>query len=186
MKREEQNKRWAEHSNEVQEDIIERYMSYDTSVPVLKALKESLEYTYGKHNLQPSLTYEEVASELFESGYYYYDYVYDDIIAISGECEMPLACTSSKQVKKICAINKLLNVAKYLNKNEDGSEWVPDWENDNELKWHFCITYNDILKHCHKTNINSSFVYFKAEELLDQALQILGEDIIRTALTTIY
>ena len=174
MTREEQDKLWAEHSKEVQQDIIERYNSYDTSVPVLKALKESLEYTYGKHNLQSTLTYENVAKELFADGKVY--------CAQNGEM---IRCTSCKQAEKLTAINKLLNVAKFLNKNKDGTDWVPDWGDTHELKY-YPLIYDDGLQSGITEDMNHSIVYFRTKELLDKAVQILGKDVVRTALTTEY
>ena len=169
MTREEQDKRWAEHSKEVQQDIIERHNSYDTSVPVLKALKESLEYTYGSHNLQPKLTYDDVARELFEDGYYYYDYVYDRIVTNSVKPTMPMACTSQNQVRKLCAINQLLNIAKFLNFNDDGTDWVPDWDNmtPDEKVWSLGIDENTIhVYYIQKYDgTRPEIVYFRTESL---------------------
>lgn len=128
--------------------------------------------TYGSHNLQPKLTYEDVARELFKSGYYYYDDVYDEMV-----------CTSSQQVKKIHAIHKLLNVAKYLNKNEDGSDWVPDWENLDEDKYYICFDYEDgSIKVDFMNYCDGHIVYFRTVQIARQTIEILGEEVIRTAL----
>lgn len=68
------------------------------------------------------LSYEDVARELFRNkdGYICsFSYLKD------WECT---TCTSQKQAEKLIAINKLMNVAKYLNNG-----WIPNWDND-ELK----------------------------------------------------
>lgn len=187
MTREEQDKFWNEHSREVQQDIIERYSSYDTSVSVLKALKESLEYTYGKHNLQHKLTYEDVARELFiEKKVYYFAWDEDETLSSAIHCKgedwykASLNCTSKMQGLKIKAINMLLNVAKYLN-----GDWKPDWENETEAKWYIEIMENEIDID-YTLNCNSRIVYFRTEELAKQAIQILGEETIKLALSSDY
>lgn len=138
-----------------------------------------------KHNLQPSLTYEDVVRELRKAMIGFVD-------------KRQEYFTSIKQSKKEYAIHKLLNVAKYLNKNEDGSDWVPDWKNNEEEKWSIRIiwdknnkpvikvgfyfgTADGTIGHC-----NNTFVYFRTKKLAEQAIQILGETVIRTALTTEY
>ena len=183
MKREEQDKLWAELSEEnkahYREQYVEQQTMSESGVPNL------LEDLFGEHNLKQTQAYEEVAKELFESGYYYYDYIYDRIAENSAACEMPMACTSRKQVEKVCAINRLLNVAKFLNKNEDGSDWVPDWFDLDQNKFTFFMVKDEfkILGRCSSL---TSFVYFRTEELANQAVQILGEDVVRMALTTVY
>lgn len=178
---EEQDKLWAELSEERKDSMRAKYAGfYAKNTPESKGYCQGLANVFGEHNLKPALTYEDVASELFKSGYCYYDYVYDDIVSNSAACEMPMACTSSKQVKKICAINKLLNVAKYLNK-EDGSDWVPDW-NYVQDKWYLAVEKGKVKVDYHDNGHNSHIVYFRTEEIAQRAIEILGEDTIRTAL----
>lgn len=90
--------------------------------------------------------------------------------------------TSKKQLEKLLAINKLLNVAKYLN-----GDWKPDWKNKTDYKWYIENDEGHI-----KNNIvadytiyyNSRICYFKTQGLAKQAIEILGEDVIRLALST--
>lgn len=191
MKREEQDKIWNDLSDEskviIQDEWLKLAIEEEHDDLDIKGVykKLSLEDVFGKHNLQPSLTYEDVARELFESGYYYYDYVYDEIVENSAACEMPMACNSRKQVEKICALNRLLNVAKFLNKNEDGSDWVPDWENDKVDKWYPCIEKGKLVFR-KAVSYNSHIVYFRELHACNQVLDILGEEVIKTALTTKY
>lgn len=192
MTREEQDKNWNELSIVVQGCVIERYKSYDTSDPVLKAFKASLEYTYGSHNLQSTLTYEDVALELFmEKRVYYFNWDEYDILESAIHCKSedwykaPLNCTSERQGQKLKAINKLLNVAKFLNKNEDGSDWVPDWSVGKEKKFYF-REFNGCINIESTFNIHTSIVYFRTRELAEKAIQILGEETIQLALTTDY
>lgn len=87
--------------------------------------------------------------------------------------------SSDKQASKVIAINKLLNVAKYLN-----GEWKPNWK-ENSRKYY--IKYSDINNEFYvecSLSIHSSVSYFKSEELARQAIEILGEETIKTALST--
>lgn len=88
-------------------------------------------------------------------------------------------CTSHKQAEKLLAINKLMNVAKYLN----GEDWKPDWDNEDELK--YFINKNREGIYVSRNNCNNfAIVYFKSKELAQQAIDILGEETIRLALST--
>lgn len=75
----------------------------------------------------------------------------------------------------------LMNVAKYLNEG-----WQPDWKNRNEDKVFIYIDYIDKSMKFGRSSIHqSSEVYFKSEELAQQAIDILGETI-KLALCTDY
>lgn len=130
------------------------------------------------------LSYEDVAKELFKDkkGYYtdergrvlYSKFIGEQFLDANN-------CTSEKQAQKLLAINKLMNVAKYLN-----SDWKPNWENSSERKYY--IEYYD---RCNKYSIGSltsignvGQVFFKSEELAKQAIEILGEETIKLALST--
>lgn len=91
----------------------------------------------------------------------------------------PNICTSKKQAEKLIAINKLMNVAKYLN-----GDWCPNW-NEGNPKYFISIDHykNIIAVDC---NIDYAYntIYFKSKELAQQAIEILGEETIKTALST--
>lgn len=131
------------------------------------------------------LTYEDVAKKLFYNNIN--TYCISDIGSVlSYKCGStyiyPNNCVSKKQAEKLLAINKLMNVAKYLN---DG--WQPNWINEEEGKYYIQIDNicNDLHIDC--TGLfNDSIVYFKTEELAEQAIEILGEETIRLALSTDY
>ena len=183
MTKQEQDKIWNNLSAESKTSLITQYNSYGLNDTASVASRRTMEETFGPHNLC-KLTYEDVAKELFEDGYYYYDYVYDRIVTNSAKPTMPMACISQNQVRKLCAINQLLNVAKYLNKNEDGSDWVLDFNNKNEDKWHFYLIHDngDEIKIGKFWCFRSSFVYFRTKEIAQRAMEILGEETIRRAL----
>lgn len=87
-------------------------------------------------------------------------------------------CTSNKQLRKLLAINKLMNVAKYLN-----GDWQPDWNSEVEDKYYIYATTN-IIDIASATFRYSDVVYFKSRKLAEQAIEILGKETIKLALCT--
>lgn len=86
--------------------------------------------------------------------------------------------TSEEQLEQLLALNKLMNVAKYLN-----GDWEPDFTNTNFHK--FYISYDSDKKKLtiwFKQYMNDGSVYFKSEELARQAIEILGEEEVKKAL----
>lgn len=133
--------------------------------------------------IKKDLTYEDVAIKLFCNNHCFHinqrgvitycEKVFDYV------SQMPNNCTSEKQAGKLLAINKLMNVAKYLN----GEDWKPDWDNEDELK--YFINKNRAGIYVSRNNCNNfSIVYFKSKEDAQQAIEILGEETIRLALST--
>lgn len=113
---------------------------------------------------------------------------YEDVIhklnddAIGVYTSLPRTfITSLKQSEKLLAINKLMNVAKYLN-----GEWRPDWEKeyDTEIKYFITKTSSDELTICHIQWTNDINIFFKSYNLAKQAIEILGEETIKLALST--
>lgn len=130
------------------------------------------------------IDYNYISEKLFKEKNFYYITYDGDIRKVretnSSSLSYTIAknnCTSKKQAEKLLAINMLLNVAKYLN---DG--WTP---NVNEKKYIIYIDEpsNRLVIDC-KYIVNVSIVYFKTEELAQKAIEILGEKIIRLALST--
>jgi hypothetical protein len=81
------------------------------------------------------------------------------------------------QMKRIVALNKLMNVAEYLN------ETTLDWNNDNQTKWYIYYDHEeDVLELGCNGFIQSSNAYFDSETHAKQAVEILGEDTIKCAL----
>lgn len=129
------------------------------------------------------LTYEDISKALFKEKEIFY---IDNIGKVSyyfcseEQCIDSNNCTSKKQAEKLLAINKLMNVAKYLNEG-----WTPDWNMDTQNKYYFYLTdaaiYVSIV-----TTMNVGIICFKTQELAEKAIEILGEETIRLALSTDY
>lgn len=73
-----------------------------------------------------------------------------------------------------------MNVAKYLNK-----DWQPNWDNYEESKYYLRWNpANNELEVNKALIVYSDIVYFKSEELAQQAIDILGKETIKLALCT--
>lgn len=184
MNTEQQDKLWNDLSEESKKRInIEYKESMDGS-----ELKRSIYYLFGSHNLNPKpLTYEDVARELFFGRYCYYTEFEGTVRGTEADYKDYQSaghCTSPKQAIKLLMINKLLNVAKYLN-----GDWKPDWSYTEE-KWAIGIDPDNnrvkIVRVFGNDRFNRHLVYFRTEELAQQAIQILGEETIKLALSTDY
>ena len=193
MNKEQQDKIWAELSKESKETILSQYNG-DTSGAgsQFEDRKKLYHRLFGSHNLnRKPKTYEDVARELFEGKKSWCNKTF----GISRDTDMehiginnPNLCTSHKQAEKLLAINKLLNVASFLNKNEDGTTWKPDWKDGEQEKYFIGFDNSEnkklVIKKCWFGQYE--IIYFRTEKLAQQAIQILGEETIRLALTTDY
>ena len=130
--------------------------------------------------IKKKITYYDVCRELFlhepswrllENGVIVYAAISDSAISYSM-----LTAPSSKQLEQLLALNKLMNVAKYLN-----GDWEPDWNNEYENK--FCIFHSfGKLNICNKGYSNFGCAVFKSRDLAFQAIEILGEEEVKKAL----
>ena len=128
--------------------------------------------------IKKALTYEEVAKKLFYSNNMFYINLRSEIEGCFCSDEKIAKeynnCTSHKQAEKLLAINKLMNVAKYLN-----GEWKPDCRTQS---YYIAITDGNIKVFIsYPTGMD---IYFKSGKLAQQAIDILGEETIRLALST--
>lgn len=87
---------------------------------------------------------------------------------------------SKQNLERLLALNKLMNVAEYLN------EKTLDWNDDHQVKWHIYYDHDEgaFGFACYGC-IQSSNVYFDSEEHAKQAIEILGESTIKFALGVI-
>lgn len=135
--------------------------------------------------VEEKLTYTKIINELFNNKKYYYTDKYGTIKeTVNSEKVNDFRIIDSNnaptkhQLEKLLALNKLMNVAHYLN---DG--WEPNW-NDNEQK-KFYIYYSNVSKTIeidYNCACNIVEVYFKSRKLAGQAIKILGEETIKLAL----
>lgn len=144
-------------------------------------LREVALQAYKKEELI-SITYRTICKELFADGISYYIDSDGDIqeFIIPTDCTMcdPNSATSAHQLKKLLAINKLVNVAKYLNNG-----WEPDWNNLIQNKYY--ISYDNSnhafsIPYCNYLQLST--IYFKTRELAERAIEILGYDYVKLAI----
>lgn len=128
--------------------------------------------------VEEKLTYEKIAEKLFEYKEHYYTSDTGRIMKTDIGWRCPNAAPTKHQLERLLALNKLMNVAHYLN---DG--WEPDWNDIEQEK--FYIYYSNVSKTIeidYNCVCNSGEVYFKSRELAGQAIKILGEETIKLAL----
>ena len=127
------------------------------------------------------LTYEEMCEELFKNGHYFID-ASSKIYKNSFVAYDPNAASTKHQLECILAKNKLANVARYLN-----GDWTKK-EQEDSPNW--VIFFNTLLNQIiiQKTSLYSekTNVLFKYKELAQQAIDILGEETVKLALTPLY
>jgi hypothetical protein len=128
--------------------------------------------------VEEKLTYEKIAEKLFQYEKHYYIAGDGGIMGTSIGWSCPNTAPTKHQLERLLALNKLMNVAHYLN---DG--WEPNWNNIEQEKFYIYYSNVDkIIKIEYNSVCNSGEVYFKSIELAEQAIEILGEDIIKLAL----
>jgi hypothetical protein len=126
------------------------------------------------------ITYKDVTEALFGNRESYYINTKGSVVStdrlFKESCIDSNNSTTSEQLESILALNKLCNVARYLNR-----DWIPDW-NTGEDKHYFYIEKDEIKVSVAYWNKSSS-VYFSSGKLALQAIEILGEEEIKKALT---
>lgn len=127
---------------------------------------------------------EDIYKKLFYRKKIYYSDEYGDVISSKLDSETRSKdlnnCASEKQAKKLLAINQLMNVSKYLNGN-----WKPNWNDYKEKKYTIYFEENN-TKIVINVNysINNGMACFKTRELAQKAIDILGKETIKLALST--
>lgn len=112
--------------------------------------------------IKKKVTYEDIIKKLYPGKCYYINNNH----------------TSERQISQLLYLNKLMNVAKYLN-----GDWEPDWYSSGETKW--CLFFDYWKQKITASNWQTSYygcVYFKSEKLAYQAIEILGEEAVKKAL----
>ena len=126
------------------------------------------------------LTYENVAEKLFNNKKAYFIGVNAHIINFTADEQSIYHAnnaTSEKQLKRLLAINKLMNVATYLN-----GDWKPNFADDTDkwyLLWQGYAKQLDIIGLSHIRYVGP---VFKTQKLALQAIEILGEEEVKLAL----
>lgn len=78
-------------------------------------------------------------------------------------------CTSQEHIEKWLCINDLINISKGLN-----GDWEVDWSDLNQVKFCLEVKRNGQIMPIKVTDIKFSFVYFKSEDVANNAISIIG------------
>lgn len=108
------------------------------------------------------ITYDDICKKLFS-----------DMIAYKKSVK----CTTLEQTKRLDAYNKLINIAKFLN-----GDWKPDFYGDHK-NWNICKDGDTFITIYTKT-LNKGSVYFKNEELANEAIRLMGEESLNDLFST--
>lgn len=130
--------------------------------------------------VKKKIKYHNIAEKLFLNKITYFINVNGEVgsYMLTGNPSRANNATSRRQLEQLLALNKLMNVAKYLN-----GDWEPDWKNKYEDK--YCIGYDYSLLTLHVfrwTTTCNVGTWFKSIQLAKQAIEILGEEEVKKAL----
>jgi hypothetical protein len=134
--------------------------------------------------VEEKLTYEDIAEKLFTDKTHYYINACGTIHEIVCKTKNticfidPNNAPTYNQLARLLALNKLMNVAYYLNEG-----WEPDWADKSQHKYFIYYNNNDkAFTIDFNTSFNNSVIYFKSIEIAIQAKEILGEETLKLAL----
>lgn len=122
---------------------------------------------------EKKVTYEDIANELFKGKGYFYTNTQGDIHdckSIDGECSDPNNATTSHQIEKLLALNKLMNVAVYLNPKGERGDYSIGRYDTGEL-----VALMGM--------INLGQPTFTSQKNVGRAIEMLGEDVVKLALS---
>lgn len=124
-------------------------------------------------------TYDDVLKELYYEKTAYWVGSSDISYTTTGEGSYNDInnCASKAQAKRMVAFNKLQNIAKYLNKG-----WKPDFPGSNNYT--ICKNhaggYNILGNHKYQ----SGAIYFRTEDLANEAIRLMGEESLNDLFST--
>lgn len=129
--------------------------------------------------IEKKIKYHNIAEKLFLNKITYFTSVNGEVVShmLTENPSRANNATSKQQLEQILALNKLMNVAKYLNGN-----WKINWRSKQE-KYYIVYDYWKYVLTVTCTNcFQSTLVYFESPALAKQAIEILGEDEVKKAL----
>ena len=127
------------------------------------------------------ITYDDICKELFLNKRTYWldnkkiNYLYSD----EYTCNDLNNCTSMDQAKHVAAFIKLQNIAKYLN-----GGWKPKFDGNTEI-WDINVAYDsEEYIPCSSVVYNNGMVYFKSEDITNEAIRLMGEESLNDLFST--
>ena len=127
------------------------------------------------------ITYDDICRELFlnkDAWFLNHDTIDSWVQTLSNFRDLD-NCTSKAQAKRMIAFNKLQNIAKYLN-----GDWKPKFDGNTEL-WDINVAYDsEEYIPCSSVVYNNGMVYFKSEQLANEAIRLMGEESLKDLFST--
>lgn len=127
------------------------------------------------------IAYDDICKELFLNKRTYWlgnkkiNYLYSD----EYNCNDLNNCTSIAQAKHVSAFIKLQNIAKFLN-----GGWKPKFDSNTEI-WDINVAYDsEEYIPCSSVVYNNGMVYFKSEQLANEAIRLMGEESLNDLFST--
>lgn len=158
-------------------DNLQFFFAEDGRLMVRKKIEGEAETPDDKEG--KPITYDDICKELFLNKKTYWlgnkktNYLYSDEYNYNDHNN----CTSIAQAKRVAAFIKLQNIAKYLNKG-----WKPDFCSL-EKKW--CIVKDgESFSTRYNQEINDASVYFKNEDLANEAIRLMGKESLNDLFST--
>lgn len=126
------------------------------------------------------ITYDDICRELFLEKTAYWSVNKDIGSSVMNEHNYNDIdnCTSMAQAKRLVAFNKLQNIAKYLNKG-----WKPNF-NGSQKNWNIIKDDDDTFVVMFTKTASKACVYFKSEDLTNEAIRIMGEESLNDLFST--
>ena len=159
-------------------DNLQFFFAEDGKLMVRKKIEGCEKPTNDNKEGNP-ITYDDICKKLFLHERTYWIYAKKIENNVSGYITYNdlSNCASKAQAKRLAAFNKLQNIAKYLNNG-----WKPDFYST-EKKWvivkdgkSFSTRYNQ--------SVNDADVYFKSEDLANEAIRIMGKESLNDLFST--
>lgn len=126
------------------------------------------------------ITYDDILKELYLNKTAYWacgEKAIAQRIQRSREHKDSVNCTSEAQARRMAAFNKLQNIAKYLNNG-----WKPEFGCDEE-NWAI-VKDEDGFVPRYNMRTNDGSVYFKSNDLVLEAIRLMGEESLNDLFST--
>lgn len=127
------------------------------------------------------ITYDDILKKLYLNKKSFWISSIEIKSSITGECSYNDMdnCTSMAQAKRVVAFIKLQNIAKYLN-----GGWKPKFDGNTEI-WDINVAYDsEEYIPCSSVVYNNGMVYFKSEQLANEAIRLMGEESLNDLFST--
>lgn len=159
-------------------DNLQFFFAEDGKLMVRKKIEGGEKPTNDDKEGNP-ITYDDICKKLFlhKRTYWVFDKKIENNVSGYITYNDLSNCTSAAQAKRLAAFNKLQNIAKYLNK-----EWKPDFSICDK-KWGI-IKDGESFTPKYIRMVNDANIYFRNEDLANEAIRIMGKESLNDLFST--